>query len=173
MLLQRVPQVTPRFQPVQILTTHSLAFEITGPLEINHDPLHGPLRDLHLRRDISNADTGPEKDAMQDVGVVAQKRPVGGLRLGHHVGHVPDRERPRALCRFANRLETNMNSRKPCHDFILHFTLGQTTRRKQAGNKNLLHRPRAARLCRITRLKCRVFCVAFHDRPLGPQRTLP
>ena len=161
MLLQRVPQVTPRFKPVQILTAHALALKETAPFQVNYDPLDSPLRDLHLRRDISNADAGPEKDAMQDMGVIAQKRPVGGLQLGHHVGHVPDRARPRALCRFARRSATNATSRNPCHDFILRFTLGQSTRRTHARNKNLQHRP-PARLVSATLQGLNVVYSASH-----------
>jgi len=64
MLLQRMSQVAPRFKPIQILAAHALPLEVTAPFQVNHDPLDGPLRDLHFRRNIPNADTGPEKDAM-------------------------------------------------------------------------------------------------------------
>ena len=87
MVFQRVSQVEPRFEPVMILAPHALPFEVAPPFEIDHDPLYGPFCNQHLHRNVSNADVGPEKDAMEDMGMVAQKRPVRVLKLSRHVGH--------------------------------------------------------------------------------------
>ncbi len=76
MVLQRVSQMEPPVEPVMILAPHALAFEVAPPFEIDHDTLYGPFCNQHLDRDVSNADVGPKKDAMEDVGMVAQKRPV-------------------------------------------------------------------------------------------------
>ena len=65
-----------RFKPVMILAAHALPSEVAPPFEIDHDPLNGPFRNQYLHRNVSNANVGPEKDAMEDVGMVAQKRPI-------------------------------------------------------------------------------------------------
>jgi hypothetical protein len=74
-MFQRMPEMEPWFEPVMILAPHALPFEIATPFEIDHDPLYSPFRDLHLHRDVSNADVWQERDAIQDMGMVAQKRP--------------------------------------------------------------------------------------------------
>ena len=76
MVFQRVSQMEPRVEPVMILAPDALSFEVAPPFEIDHDPLYGPFRNQHLHRNVSNADVGPEKDAMEDMSMVAQKRPV-------------------------------------------------------------------------------------------------
>ena len=79
MVFQRVSQMAPRFEPVMILASHALAYEVAAPFEIDHDPLYGSFCNLHLHSNVSNADVGPERDAMEDMGMVTQKRPVMGL----------------------------------------------------------------------------------------------
>ncbi len=71
MVFQRVSQMAPPFEPVMILAPHALPFEVTSTFEIDHDPLHGPFCNLHLHRNVSNADTGRERNAIEDVGMVA------------------------------------------------------------------------------------------------------
>jgi hypothetical protein len=71
--------MAPRFEPVMILAPHALPFEVAPPFEIDHYPLYGPFCNPHLHRNVSNADVGPERDAIEDMGMVAQKRPVMGL----------------------------------------------------------------------------------------------
>lgn len=77
----------PRFEPVMILPPHALAFEVAPLFEIDHDPLYGPFCNLHLQGNITNADVGPGGDAIQDMRMVAQKRPGMELRLVGHVDH--------------------------------------------------------------------------------------
>ena len=69
----------PRFEPVMILAPHALPFKVAPAFEIDHDPLYGPFCNLHLYRNIPDADVGPARDAIEDMGMVAQKRPVMGL----------------------------------------------------------------------------------------------
>ena len=76
MVFQRVSQIEPRLEPVMILAAYALPFEIARLFEIDHDPLHGPFCDQNFHRNVSNADPGPEKNAMQNVSVIAQKRPI-------------------------------------------------------------------------------------------------
>ena len=76
MAFQRVPEMEPRFEPVVILPPHALPFKIAPPFEVDHDPLYCSFGNQHFRRDISNADTRPEKDAMEHMGMIAQERPV-------------------------------------------------------------------------------------------------
>jgi len=64
-----------------ILAPHALTFEVAATFEIDNDPLHGPFCNQHLRRDVSNADVGRDTDAMEDVRMVAQERPVRMLKL--------------------------------------------------------------------------------------------
>ena len=78
-----------RFEPVMILSPHAIPFQVAPSFEIDHDPLHGSIGDQHLRRNVANADPGPEKDAVEDVSVIAQKRPVRVLQLPCQVGHFP------------------------------------------------------------------------------------
>jgi hypothetical protein len=87
MVFQRVPQMEPRVESVMILAPHALPLEVAPPFEIDHYPLYGPFCNQHHHRNVSNADVGPEKDAMEDMGMVAQKRPVRVLKLIRHVGH--------------------------------------------------------------------------------------
>jgi hypothetical protein len=79
MVFQGVSQLQPRVEPVMILAPYALPSEVASPFQIDHDPLHGPLCNQHLHRNVPNADVRPEKDAMEDVSMVAQKRPVGVL----------------------------------------------------------------------------------------------
>ena len=76
MTFQRVPQIESWFEPVMILAPHALPFEVAPSFEIDHDPLNGPFRNLHLDRNVSNADGGRERDAIQDMRMVTQERPV-------------------------------------------------------------------------------------------------
>lgn len=80
-LLQRVSQMPTWLEPVMILPADAIAFEIAAVFEINNDPLHGTFGDQHLLGDVSNANGRPEKDAMQDVCVIAQERPFWVLQL--------------------------------------------------------------------------------------------
>lgn len=120
MVFQGVSQMEPRFQPVTILAPHALPFEVAPPFKIDHDPLYGPFCDLYHHRNVSNADIGPERDAIEDVRMVAEKRPVMGLYLVRHVAHFscfPKAAGP--LASSATRFVTNSNSRKPFHDSVL------------------------------------------------------
>ena len=77
--------MTSRFEPVLILATDPLAIEIPAPFEINDDSLDGPIGNSHLICDVSNADVGPQRAAIEDVRMVAQKRPILGLQFFDHV----------------------------------------------------------------------------------------
>ena len=68
-----------RLEPVLVLAPDALPFEVAPAFEIDHDPLHGSFCNSHLERNVSNADVGPVRDAMEDVRMVAQKRPIMGL----------------------------------------------------------------------------------------------
>jgi len=74
-VLQGMPQMEFRLEPILVLSSHAFSFEIPSALKVHHDALHGPLRDSHFERDVSNADIGPEGDAIEDVRVIAQERP--------------------------------------------------------------------------------------------------
>jgi hypothetical protein len=87
-VFQRMPQVESGREPVMILAAHAFAFEVTAPFQVDHDPLHGPFGDQYFIRDVSNADIRPEKDAMQDVRVIAEKRPARVLELVCHFDHI-------------------------------------------------------------------------------------
>jgi len=80
-MFQRMSQTRTWFDPVVILAPHALTFEVAATFEIDNDPLHGPFCNQHLRRDVSNADVGRDTDAMEDVRMVAQERPVRMLKL--------------------------------------------------------------------------------------------
>lgn len=58
-----------------ILAPHAISFEVACPFEIEHDPLYGPFGNADLHRDVSDAEVGPVSDAIEDVRMVAQKRP--------------------------------------------------------------------------------------------------
>ena len=68
----------PRFEPVTILAPYAFTFEVAPLFEIDHDPPDGPFCNPHLHRNVSNADVGLERDAVEDVRMVAQKRPSVG-----------------------------------------------------------------------------------------------
>ena len=76
MVFQRVSQMQSWFEPVMILAPHTLPFEVAPPFKIDHDPLHGPFGNQYLHRDVSNADVGRDIDAMEDMRMIAQERPV-------------------------------------------------------------------------------------------------
>lgn len=71
MVFQRVSQTEPLTDPVMILSPDAISFEVAPLFEIDHDPLDGAFSDQHLGRDVTNADAGRTKDAMQDVRVIA------------------------------------------------------------------------------------------------------
>ena len=75
MVFQRVSQMEPRFEPVAILAPDTFPFEVAPPFQIDHDPLYGPFGNPHLYRNVSNANVGRERDAIEDMGMVAQKCP--------------------------------------------------------------------------------------------------
>lgn len=66
----------PWCKPVMILASHALPREIARSFEIDHDPLDGPFCNSHHHRNVSNADFGPQRDAREDMGVIAQEFPV-------------------------------------------------------------------------------------------------
>ena len=86
-----------RGETVMILAPHALPFEVASPFEIDHYPLYGPFCNQHPHRNVSNADVGPEKDAVEDMSMVAQKRPVRVLWLIRRVGHSPAPPKPMVL----------------------------------------------------------------------------
>jgi hypothetical protein len=79
MLFQRVSQVQPSLEPVMILAADALMFEVASLFEIDHDPLHRPFGNLHLGGNVSQANVGHDRNAVKDVGVIAQERPVVGI----------------------------------------------------------------------------------------------
>ena len=86
MAFQRVPQMEPTVEPIMILATHALTFEVTAPFEFDHDTLYSSLCNQHLHRNVANAYVGRCIDAMEDVSMVAQKCPDRMRNLLRHVG---------------------------------------------------------------------------------------
>jgi hypothetical protein len=62
-----------------IAATLALARQVACLFEIGDDALHGPLCDPNPDCDITQSNPGLPGDANQNVGVIAQKRP---LKLG-------------------------------------------------------------------------------------------
>jgi hypothetical protein len=116
MALQRVSQVQPPFEPVVVLAPHALALDVAPSFQIDHDPLDGPFGNSHHGRNVSNADFGPDRDAIEHVRMVAQERPYRIVLL---LGHFPDPQaRPSSGLVPRQSRVRNMNSRKPCHESI-------------------------------------------------------
>jgi hypothetical protein len=77
----RVAERLIRVQLVMIAAL-ALAREVAFRFEIGDDALHGPLGDSNSGCDFTQSNPRLLRDANQDVGVIAQKRPV-------KVGRVP------------------------------------------------------------------------------------
>ncbi len=71
MFLQRMTQRHGRLQAVLVLAAHAFAAKITGGLQIGHNPLHRSFGNTDFRRDVSQSDVLPDRQAEEDVGVVA------------------------------------------------------------------------------------------------------
>jgi hypothetical protein len=99
----------PRFEPVAVLAPNTLSLEIAPPLQIDDDPQYGPFCNQHLGRNVSNADVGPKKNAMEHMGMVAHKRPIRMRQLIRHVGHLSDPQGRRSF----RTLSANVS----CQDF--------------------------------------------------------
>ncbi len=127
MAFQRVSQMQPGFYPVMVMTSHTLPIEVSPPFEIHDDSLHSPLGNAHFRRNVSNSDVGPDRDAEKDMGMVAQKGPNRRLNWIHHVitpfvsrgGRIP-------FVRTLTPLVVNNNLRKAFRQYILRNCCRQT-----------------------------------------------
>ena len=78
----RVAERSIRVQLVMIAAALALAREVACFFEIGDDALHGPLGDPDSGCDFTQSNLRLLRDANQNVGVIAQKRPV-------KVGRVP------------------------------------------------------------------------------------
>jgi hypothetical protein len=76
MVFHWMSQTEPWFDPVMILAPYTLPFEVAPMFEIDQDSLHGPFCNQHLHCNVSNADVRRGTDAMEDMRMVAQKRPI-------------------------------------------------------------------------------------------------
>ncbi len=72
----RVAERSIRVQLVMIAAALALAREVASFVEIGDDALHGPLGDPDSGCDFTQSNLRLLRDANQNVGVIAQKRPV-------------------------------------------------------------------------------------------------
>jgi hypothetical protein len=79
LLLEGVTQGTPRHDRVAIASALPLAQQVARFDQLGQDPVGGALGNADRRGDVADADPGVVSHADEDVGVVGQKVPTGGL----------------------------------------------------------------------------------------------